>query len=72
MAFNNAGTLTCDLGSNSDSFGIGLPFSNSGSVVVQQGTLCLDGTGSTVSSGTFTGARGTSLTLNGQDLTPAR
>ena len=35
VAFNNAGTLTCDI---AGSFGINLAFTNSGSVVVQQGS----------------------------------
>ena len=66
VAFNNAGTVTCDTAS---SFGINLPFINSGTVDVQQGSLGLGGDGSTVSSGTFTGDAGTSLNIGGQVLT---
>ncbi len=41
VAFNNAGTLTS---SDGGTVNISVPFSNSGSVVVQQGSLYLGGT----------------------------
>jgi len=57
VAFNNAGSLTCDVASNG-SFGINVPFSNSGSVSVQQGTFNLS---TATNSGTVTVASGTTL-----------
>jgi hypothetical protein len=64
--FTNAGSVshTGPAGSGE----INAAFTNTGSVIVQQGGLSLRGTSSTVSTGTFTGAAGTNLTLIGQAL----
>ncbi len=65
-AFVNQGSFA----SATDSFvRVGSPFANSGTVADQQGELDLGGTGSTVSSGSFTAAAGTTFDLNGQVLT---
>ena len=66
VAFNNAGTFIV---SGAIGLGIGMPFANTGTVNVQQGSLDVGGNGSTLSSGTFTAAAGTYLEIDGQILT---
>jgi hypothetical protein len=66
VAFNNAGAFSCSV---AGSVQVNIPFSNSGTVNVAQGGLNLGGNGSTVSTGSFTGAAGTGLGIIGQMLT---
>ncbi len=68
-AFHNAGTLTCDAAVGS-SASISVPFINTGSVVLQQGSLGLGGDGVTPSTGSFSAAAGTYLTLGNMVLAP--
>ncbi len=69
VAFNNAGTFIASTSTVAgDDVEIHVPFANSGSVQLQQGTLNLSGTGSTPSTGSFTAAAGTTLGLDGQVL----
>ena len=72
--FNNAGTLTKSVGSNSSSTSFA-PFNNSGSVILQTGNLSVGSFGNVgniygYSSGSFTAASGTTLTLESQILSP--
>ncbi len=67
VALNNAGTLTCNISGGFDMSQVAV--ANTGSLAVQQGSLRVGGTGSTVSSGSFTGAAVTDLVISGQDLT---
>ncbi len=68
--FDNEGALIQPAGNIGETF-IEPTFTQSdvGSVSVQQGSFVLGGDGSTVSGGTFTGAAGTSLEIDGQILT---
>ncbi len=70
MAFHNAGTVTSDAADGS-SVSISVPFINTGSVVLQQGSLSLGGDEVTPSTGSFSAAAGTTLSLSEQVLTPA-
>jgi hypothetical protein len=70
VAFNNSCSLTCSAGGGG-SAAIEMPFNNSGSVDVQQGTLNLGG-GPATSSGSFTAAAHTVLALLGENLRQAQ
>jgi Bacterial Ig-like domain (group 3) len=60
VAFNNAGTLTCDVSTGGDFDMSSVAVANSGWVDVQQGTL---GLGNVTNSGTVTVTRGTNLNV---------
>ena len=69
VAFNNFGTF---MSSTAPAYQVAVtvPFVNTGTVVLQQGTLSLNGNGSTPSTGSFTAAAGTALSLSDLVLTP--
>ena len=67
VAFNNAGSFTCSqVGTG---LNVQVPFLNTGSVLVQQGSVDLGGTGSTTSTGSFNVDAGAGLGISGQILT---
>ncbi len=69
-SFNNAGTLTASTPLGDQVF-FSIPFNNAGSVVVQRGELDLGYLASATSTGSFTGAAGTTLNLDLQMLAPS-
>ena len=70
VAFNNTGTFTCSV-PPCYQVAITLPFVNTGSVVLDQGGLTLNGDGMTPSPGTITTAAGTYLDLQNMVLPPS-
>ncbi len=72
VALFNAGTFVTSITTLTPSaigLGIGIPFTNTGAVDVQQGSFVIAGNATTVSSGTFTSAAGTYLEVDNQILT---